>query len=640
MNLEKIGNDMSEKKEEKFEISGTDGDKVKALSDSEFDNILNTDEITDTPIADIEVDLEVDLEGDNDFIVDDTVLEDVVVDDTVIPNVVVDEPVAENAVPIDALADVPVTESVVEDATPIDVFVDEPVDSFEELGDVEVAVIAEDSSDDVLVDDEFEDETISISNSDLNRILQETETVEDEIDAVSLDTEVVDELEPVVEKNMDPMGIEDSIVELSSDELDSEDSGESVLIGLKDKIISAEEPPSDEIVFEEMTVESDKQSGQELDKNLGLMTGEVPLQDAGVGEPFIEDSLGDGVSDEIIIPSELDDDSIMESSAFSENESKIVESVTTVDETIVLDDEVISLDDIGEPSVSVEEEVISLDDVSEPSVSVEEEVISLDDVSEPAVMVEEEVITIDDGLSHEPANEEIIIFDEEVGSEEVITTSADKVKAEEVSSGIEIIDNLDLEDENEEIVDEESIFTEDETISVSSEVESTDDSISLELDNVLPESVESNEDVSEEPIAVDMGVYMGSEPAIARDVLLEEEMVEADIFSEGNEDVSDDFSEDEISEMHEEIFSQHESIPEVIETAPTPVVASIPVPVSESIAPPEIVQGLTDETKQDVKTVLSYLDNLFDDLPDDKVKEFASSEYYDIYNRLFKKLGI
>ena len=42
----------------------------------------------------------------------------------------------------------------------------------------------------------------------------------------------------------------------------------------------------------------------------------------------------------------------------------------------------------------------------------------------------------------------------------------------------------------------------------------------------------------------------------------------------------------------------------------------------------------------DIKKVLSYLDSLFGYLPEDKIKEFAKSEYYEVYNKLFDELGI
>jgi hypothetical protein len=54
----------------------------------------------------------------------------------------------------------------------------------------------------------------------------------------------------------------------------------------------------------------------------------------------------------------------------------------------------------------------------------------------------------------------------------------------------------------------------------------------------------------------------------------------------------------------------------------------------------EAIEGLTESEKEGLRKVLGYLDKLLENLPEEKVKEFASSEYYDLYVRLFDKLNI
>ncbi|MDR1100168.1 MAG: hypothetical protein LBL28_06765 [Treponema sp.] len=44
--------------------------------------------------------------------------------------------------------------------------------------------------------------------------------------------------------------------------------------------------------------------------------------------------------------------------------------------------------------------------------------------------------------------------------------------------------------------------------------------------------------------------------------------------------------------------------------------------------------------KQELRTVLSYMDQLLESLPEDKIEEFARSEYFDTYKKLFKELGL
>jgi hypothetical protein len=44
--------------------------------------------------------------------------------------------------------------------------------------------------------------------------------------------------------------------------------------------------------------------------------------------------------------------------------------------------------------------------------------------------------------------------------------------------------------------------------------------------------------------------------------------------------------------------------------------------------------------KQEVKSVLAYMDQLLENLPEDKIAEFAKSEHFETYKKLFQELGI
>ncbi|AEF80305.1 hypothetical protein [Leadbettera azotonutricia] len=50
--------------------------------------------------------------------------------------------------------------------------------------------------------------------------------------------------------------------------------------------------------------------------------------------------------------------------------------------------------------------------------------------------------------------------------------------------------------------------------------------------------------------------------------------------------------------------------------------------------------GIPSHLKQELKTVLSYMDQLLESLPDEKIEEFARSQYFDTYKKLFKELGL
>jgi len=56
-------------------------------------------------------------------------------------------------------------------------------------------------------------------------------------------------------------------------------------------------------------------------------------------------------------------------------------------------------------------------------------------------------------------------------------------------------------------------------------------------------------------------------------------------------------------------------------------------------AAPE-TQKLPDDLRADIKSVLSYLDQLLESLPEEKIKEFADSEFFGIYKKLFEDLGL
>jgi pilus assembly protein FimV len=51
-------------------------------------------------------------------------------------------------------------------------------------------------------------------------------------------------------------------------------------------------------------------------------------------------------------------------------------------------------------------------------------------------------------------------------------------------------------------------------------------------------------------------------------------------------------------------------------------------------------EELPEDLREDVKSVLSYLDQLLEALPDEKIRQFAQSEYFGVYKRLFEELGL
>jgi hypothetical protein len=55
---------------------------------------------------------------------------------------------------------------------------------------------------------------------------------------------------------------------------------------------------------------------------------------------------------------------------------------------------------------------------------------------------------------------------------------------------------------------------------------------------------------------------------------------------------------------------------------------------------PAPVATLPVDLKNEIKSVLSYMDQLLESLPEDKIEEFARSEHFEVYKKLFEELGI
>ena len=60
------------------------------------------------------------------------------------------------------------------------------------------------------------------------------------------------------------------------------------------------------------------------------------------------------------------------------------------------------------------------------------------------------------------------------------------------------------------------------------------------------------------------------------------------------------------------------------------------IPVSCANSSNEIPASM----KEEIKSVLTYMDQLLENLPEDKIAEFAQSEQFETYKKLFAELGL
>lgn len=222
--------------------------------------------------------------------------------------------------------------------------------------------------------------------------------------------------------------------------------------------------------------------------------------------------------------------------------------------------------------------------------------------------------------------------------------------------------------------------------------EDTDEAIALtgdELNNILitADFTEENEpSVENEPIDEDMGIceacsdeteekqdddFLSEKDVNFDDISLEdsklddfvipEELDYSMLNSENNElasDKNEEVASTEGSDMSylDESDAEDEVSVEIPETQDIAIEssgneASSTEPITESFSQTpkegeafssdsEKTKDLSSNIKDEVKSVLAYMDQLLESLPEDKMKEFAESEYFEMYNRLFSELGI
>lgn len=121
--------------------------------------------------------------------------------------------------------------------------------------------------------------------------------------------------------------------------------------------------------------------------------------------------------------------------------------------------------------------------------------------------------------------------------------------------------------------------------------------------------------------------------------------------SEGISDENIDYLKDDNSEADSDSAEETEPAEELSEPEPEVAAESEEPEISDEVIPEETVSAdetslkteekqLPDDLKNDVKSVLLYMDQLLENLPEDKIMEFAKSEQFSTYKKLFSELGL
>jgi len=425
--------------------------------------------------------------------------------------------------------------------------------------------------------DDEEDETIALTGDELDNILNTADITEEAAEDTSLSVE--EEPSALAEELEIPEAIEP---EVGESELETEIAPPLAEESTEMDLEVTELPE----IEEELEVPTIGEEIEELGGEISVGEEPVELQ----GEEIVLDLPDEEGPEEIALPIEA-------------------ESPLATEET---DEEPVELEtDDAIPSLEAEEISLEL-----PEVGTEEETIEelVDQEAEEAFPLLDDEISLD--------------LPEEEGLEEL------SLPADTDASDLEILEELgetaeDISLELPEVGTEADVGTEEEP--EVAETPQSEEPIDLEELAAPEEPIEDAEEISlelpEETIEPDLGLAEGdveeaTEIATEDDEALQPGPLNIEDELEALEELPSDETADEAVDL-------------TLEDAPV----SEGETSAEDVAM-DAVQALPGALKSDIKTVLSYMDQLLESLPEDKIEEFAKSEYFEVYRKLFEELGI
>lgn len=480
---------------------------------------------------------------------------------------------------------------------------------------------------------EPEDESDEIETPKVDDVLVESEGTE-YISADNASDEIV--LEPVPETR-------EALVEDVVDEADVGDPLESDVVAEETSESEAvenadlEQAAADETVEESVAADDTVEQETFEEPAVGMDADE---SSESIGEPVVEES-----SEETEVVAETDETVETESTEETASEPVFEEPTFEESDGEPVFDEPVVMDDSEQEETS-EEITLPVPETEaseiERSVEVSEEE-SVDTFEEPQIeadaepAMEESVVESTEESFEEPEVEETVEEDsvaEETTEETVAEEPAVEESVETEDSGFEaplVEDELDqqvdnsISEENYDYLSDDSEIEEDEKIETG---------ISEEPVNNVFDAWESKSDET----AADETVVEDS----AEETVAEEEPTDASLDEPVDETpVSDEIGADDLCVAEEEKVedSLYTGVVDD-EVNEVPVGDAIVSEPSETVVAGSGVSSIPEEMKQEIKSVLAYMDQLLESLPEDKIAEFAQSEQFSTYKKLFTELGL
>ena len=332
---------------------------------------------------------------------------------------------------------------------------------------------------------------------------------------------------------------------------------------------------------------------------------------------------------------ELPEDSSVSSGFFNNDDE---------DETIALSgselDNIMNTVDFSEEEEPVANDSVENSFVEENSSVTEEDNSIVEEKAEESAFEEETPTPQTENIETEfsedtPFNEfeasEVIVPNEEHDSGLSMEFTDENLE----EPNLDDIDNIDPEAQAEiQIPGVNEIANEEDEVS-SILVESSSEDLMSTSNDASPLDMPSDEIVSDETNSIDSDIAADEESfAMVEDMLKEDPPVSEQISDENmdylsEEPVQDEFIDDEIPTVAG-IMAAAEEDKNESETPVTP----------ETTNQDKSDDSFPEDLKSDVKSVLLYMDQLLENLPEDKIVEFAKSEQFATYKKLFNELGL
>ena len=529
----------------------------------------------------------------------------------------------------------------------------------------ETSVDIEDEINDFDIEEENENAIVETETSDVN-----VPAIEDEIQATE---NIIDENEII---NEDDTISEDSIFQISSETENENDSIE--IENITDENITEETFEENEIIYSD---EVENNAEETIETEVIEEKQEEPSAEENITDDFDNSfALPDGIelsnddaTEEVILSSDSEEDVPVEESVTEEVvEEESIETAITVEPT----DEIIEDTFVKEEfnNEEVEETTIEEDLVVEPQETSLSETIIEDSTEDDFSMDDDLDFTFNDNLddTDDSLPEEISIPTEDSNNleiDDIFVESSETDFIDDSISSDEDFNSLNVDETADEIIEDSTIEAsfediteeanlEDETLEISNIIEETVDIPSEEtaIDEInIEESVE--EEISDE-VVIDAPIETSFEDNEEQITIEETTPTFEDEITETNDSDSLNTSfKDEIEQISTEEIETDDSteidadiptVSDIVENANKPVEENTVVESSfeTTVAPtstpsvPTGSSGSGTDLRSEIKSVLLYMDQLLENLPEEKIMEFAKSEEFTTYKKLFSELGL